>query len=123
LSLETHPDSTTELHLRVLHKIGFRRVSFGIQDFDLRVQKLINRRQSFEQIKGITALAKSRGYTSINYDLIYGLPVQTICSVKSTLEQTIALNPDRIAFYSYTHVPHLKPAQKSFEAVLTNEVT
>jgi oxygen-independent coproporphyrinogen-3 oxidase len=98
-------------------------VSFGIHNFDLSVQKLINRRQSFEQIKGITALAKSRGYTSINYDLIYRLPGQTICPVKSTLEQTIALNSDRIAFYSDTHVPHFKLAQKSFEPVLPIEVT
>jgi len=122
LSFEAHPDSTSELHLRLLYKIGFRRVSFGIQDFNERVQKLINRKQSIQQIKEITALARKIGYTSINYDLIYGLPGQTICSVKSTLEQTIALKPDRIAYYSYAHVPHLKPAQKSFEKQLPIDV-
>jgi len=117
-SFEGHPGNTTAQHLQVLYDLGFRRVSFGIQDFDLEVQKLINRMQSFEQVKAITEKARDIGYESVNYDMVYGLPGQTVESVKKTLEQIISLRPERIAYYSYAHVPKLKPAQKSFESDL-----
>jgi len=117
-SFEGHPANTTSHHLRVLRSLGFNRVSFGIQDFDLDVQKLINRMQSFEQVKAVTEKARELGYESVNYDMVYGLPGQTVESVKETLQKVLALRPERIAYYSYAHVPKLKPAQKSFEAYL-----
>ncbi|MEP0984290.1 oxygen-independent coproporphyrinogen III oxidase [Ekhidna sp.] len=118
MSFEGHPANTTVEHLQTLYDIGFNRVSFGIQDFDLNVQKLINRMQSFEQVKFITERAREIGYTSVNYDVVYGLPGQTQESVQNTLNQIIALKPERIAYYSYAHVPALRPAQKSYEAYL-----
>lgn len=113
-SFEGHPNNTTELHLKTLYDLGFRRVSFGIQDFDPKVQEIINRIQSFEQVKIVTQWAREIGYHSINFDLIYGLPLQNYEGLRKTLEQVEKLMPDRIAFYSYAHVPWLKPGQRRF---------
>lgn len=113
-SFEAHPGNTNEQHLKALYQLGFRRVSFGIQDFDEKVQDAIHRFQSFEQVKSIVELARKVGYTSINFDLVYGLPFQTLSSVTNTIQQSIALKPERIAFYSYAHVPWLKPGQRKF---------
>ena len=118
LSLEAHPNSTSEQHLRVLYELGFRRLSLGIQDFDPEVQQTINRQQTYTQVEKVVALARTIGFTSVNFDLIYGLPKQTIQSVQDTIDQTLRLQPDRIAFYSYAHVPWMKPAQRSLEAYL-----
>lgn len=115
---EGHPNNTTEEHLKTLAALGFTRMSLGIQDFDPEVQKIINRKQSFSQVKEVTALARTYGFTSVNYDLIYGLPKQTISGIAQTIAQTIALKPDRIAFYGYAHVPWVKAAQKSYEQYL-----
>jgi len=113
-SFEGHPNNTTEGHLRSLYSLGFRRVSFGIQDFDPKVQEVIHRKQSFGQVEYVTDLARLIGYTSINFDLIYGLPLQTKESVVDTVEKVKRLRPDRIAFYSYAHVPWIKPGQRNF---------
>jgi oxygen-independent coproporphyrinogen III oxidase len=113
-SFEAHPNNTTEDHLRTLYDLGFRRLSLGIQDFDLKVQRIINRIQSFEQVKTVTELAREIGYTSVNFDLIYGLPLQTYEGLGDTIFQVEKLMPDRIAFYSYAHVPWIKPGQRSF---------
>ncbi|SDL64318.1 oxygen-independent coproporphyrinogen-3 oxidase [Daejeonella rubra] len=113
-SFEAHPNNTTEAHLRTLYDLGFRRLSLGIQDFDPKVQKIINRMQSFEQVEKVTAQAREIGYTSINFDLIYGLPLQTYEGLGDTVLQVEKLMPDRIAFYSYAHVPWIKPGQRSF---------
>jgi oxygen-independent coproporphyrinogen-3 oxidase len=113
-SFEAHPNNTTEEHLRVFYGFGFRRVSLGIQDFDLKVQEIVNRKQSYEQVEKLTLLARKIGYTSINYDLIYGLPLQTVKGISETIYKVIALKPDRIAFYSYAHVPWLKSSQRRF---------
>ncbi len=113
-SFEAHPDNTTEQHLKTLYNLGFRRVSFGIQDFDPRVQYIINRKQSFEQVQHIVELARETGYTSVNFDLIYGLPLQTPKSMVNTINNVRQLKPDRIAFYSYAHVPWIKPGQRKF---------
>lgn len=118
MSFEGHPGNTTPDHLKTLHAMGFDRVSFGIQDFDLNVQRLINRMQSLEQVTFITAKAREIGYNSVNYDMVYGLPGQTMESVQETLEQIIELRPERIAYYSYAHVPAMRPAQKSYESLL-----
>lgn len=111
---EGHPNSTTLAHLQTLYRLGFRRVSFGIQDFDPKVQDVINRRQTFEKVKEVTEASRSVGYTSVNYDIVYGLPLQTLASVKGTIEKIKLLRPDRIAFYSYAHVPWIKPGQRKF---------
>lgn len=113
-SFEGHPANTTVAHLQTLYNCGFRRVSLGIQDFDEKVQKIINRQQSVEQVKQVTEDARSIGYSSVNYDLIYGLPLQTLSSISNTINEVVSLSPDRIAFYSYAHVPWLKPGQRSF---------
>lgn len=113
-SFEAHPNNTHLCHLKTMFDLGFNRLSLGIQDFNEEVQDAINRKQSFEQVKNITQLAREVGYTSVNFDLIYGLPFQTIDSVKDTVEKTIQLKPDRIAFYSYAHVPWMKPGQRKY---------
>ncbi|MEO6902426.1 MAG: oxygen-independent coproporphyrinogen III oxidase [Bacteroidia bacterium] len=114
LSFEGHPNNTTVDHLQKLYDLGFRRVSFGIQDFDTKVQHIINRIQSYESVRIVTENARKIGYTSINYDLIYGLPLQTEQSMNETIAKVIKLHPDRIAFYSYAHVPWVKPGQRKF---------
>ena len=113
-SFEAHPANTTKKHLQTLFDLGFRRLSLGIQDFDPLVQEIINRKQSVEQVESVTRDAREIGYTSINYDLIYGLPLQKLASIKNTIAQVVRLKPDRIAFYSYAHVPWIKPGQRKF---------
>ncbi len=107
-SFEGHPNNTTKKHLQSLYDLGFSRVSFGVQDYDEKVQKAINRIQSFENVKNVTEWAREIGYTSISHDLIFGLPFQTISNIIDTIKKTIALKPDRISFYSYAHVPWIK---------------
>ena len=114
-SFEGHPNNTTEEHLRELRKKGFNRVSFGIQDFDPVVQRTINRMQSFVQVRKVTQEARALGYRSINYDLIYGLPKQTMEGMLDTFDKVLVLNPDRIAFYSYAHVPWKSPSQRGYD--------
>ncbi len=89
-------------------------MSLGIQDFDLRVQEIVNRIQPFEKVKEVIDWARNIGYSSINFDLIYGLPLQKKQSVMDTIEKVNQLKPDRIAFYSYAHVPWVKPGQRKF---------
>lgn len=113
-SFEGHPGNTTPQHLQTLFDLGFRRVSFGIQDFDPLVQEVINRYQSYEQVEAIVKQARQIGYTSVNFDLVYGLPMQQQDTISDTVNKVILLRPDRIAFYSYAHVPWLKPGQRKF---------
>jgi oxygen-independent coproporphyrinogen III oxidase len=120
-SFEGHPNNTTRGHLQTLFDLGFRRVSYGIQDFNLSVQKAIHRIQPFERVKEATDVAREIGYESVNFDLIYGLPHQTIETISETFEKVAELKPDRIAFYSYAHLPVAFPAQKSFEQYLPKE--
>ncbi len=115
MSFEAHPANTSYEHLETLYRLGFKRLSLGIQDFDPHVQTLINRHQTVEQVEKVVLLARSIGYESINFDLIYGLPDQTIDSVKNTVYEVIRLKPERIAFYSYAHVPWLKPGQRKYD--------
>ena len=107
-SFEGHPNNTTKEHLQVLFDLGFRRNSFGVQDYDPVVQKVINRMQSFENVKQVTEWSREIGYTSISHDLIFGLPKQSLDSVIDTIKKTKELKPDRIAYYSYAHVPWIK---------------
>ena len=123
--LEAHPNSTTKEHLKTLYELEFRRCSFGVQDYDPLVQKSINRIQSFEQVRRVTEWARETGYSSISHDLVFGLPHQTLENVVDTINKTNELMPDRLAFYSYAHVPWIKgTGQRGFsEADLpANEV-
>lgn len=113
-SIESDPRVTEKNHLEVLHRLGFRRLSLGVQDFDMRVQVAVNRVQSEEQVRQVTETARAIGFESINYDLIYGLPFQTLKSIAYTINAVNQLRPDRIAFYSYAHVPWVKPGQRHF---------
>jgi oxygen-independent coproporphyrinogen-3 oxidase len=113
-SFEADPRVTSNHQLSTLHALGFKRMSLGIQDFDPKVQEIVNRVQSVEQVESLTNAARNIGYTSINYDLIYGLPLQTAESVRRTIEEIRRLRPDRIAFYGYAHIPWIKPGQRKY---------
>lgn len=107
-SFEGHPNNTTKEHLQALYDLGFRRVSYGVQDYNMAVQIAIHRIQPFENVKKVTEWAREIGYTSVGHDIIFGLPYQTLEHVKYTIQKTKELLPDRIAFYSYAHVPWIK---------------
>ncbi|HET9057757.1 MAG TPA: oxygen-independent coproporphyrinogen III oxidase [Chitinophagaceae bacterium] len=114
-SLEGHPNNTTQEHLQALYNLGFRRVSFGVQDNNPQVQRIINRIQPIENVKMATEIARQIGYQSVNFDLIYGLPLQNMESMRNTILQSIEMKPDRIAFYSYAHVPWSSRGQRLFD--------
>lgn len=107
-SFEGHPNNTTKEHLQALYNVGFRRVSYGVQDYNEKVQQAINRLQPFENVKKVTEWAREIGYTSVGHDIIFGLPHQTMSHVVETITKTNSLLPDRLAFYSYAHVPWIK---------------
>jgi len=107
-SFEGHPNNTSKEHLQKLYDLGFRRVSFGVQDYSDKVQKAIHRNQPFINVAKVTLWAREIGFTSIGHDLIFGLPFQEIKDVVDTIEKTKSLQPDRLAFYSYAHVPWIK---------------
>ncbi len=114
-SIEGHPNNTTKNHLKTLHDLGFRRISYGVQDHDPDVQRVINRIQPVENVRRATEEAREVGFKSVNFDLIYGLPRQSLLSIEKTIQQTIGLKPDRIAFYSYAHVPWASRGQRLFD--------
>lgn len=107
-SFEGHPNNTSKKHLQTLYDLGFRRVSFGVQDYSIEVQEAIHRVQPFHNVAKVTFWAKEIGYTSIGHDLIFGLPFQSLEAIKDTIDKTKSLQPDRLAFYSYAHVPWIK---------------
>ncbi|PWA06114.1 oxygen-independent coproporphyrinogen III oxidase [Flavobacterium psychrotolerans] len=107
-SFEGHPNNTSREHLQKLYDLGFRRVSFGVQDYSEKVQKAIHRIQPFHNVAKVTFWAREIGYTSIGHDIIFGLPFQELDDVIDTIEKTKSLQPDRLAFYSYAHVPWIK---------------
>lgn len=107
-SFEGHPNNTSKEHLQTLFDLGFRRVSFGVQDYSGKVQQAIHRMQPFENVQRVTEWARAIGYTSISHDLVFGLPFQTLEDVLFTINKTTTLAPDRLAFYSYAHVPWIK---------------
>lgn len=114
-SIEVDPRRTKREHLEALRKMGFNRISLGVQDFTPEVQRLVNRIQPFEITKSISDQAREIGFTSVNFDLIYGLAQQTPHSIRQSIEKTIELKPDRIALYSFALVPWIKPAQRLFK--------
>ena len=113
-SIEVDPRVTTGEQLEVLARHGFRRISLGVQDFDPRVQAIVNRVQSEQQVREVTQAARALGYDSVNFDLIYGLPLQTLAGVDATMDAVCRMRPDRIALYGYAHVPWIKPGQRRF---------
>lgn len=112
---EGHPNNTTLQHLQTLYNLGFTRVSYGVQDNDPVVQRAINRIQPFANVQRATQQAREVGFTSVNFDLIYGLPFQRNDGMAKTMQEVISLKPDRIAFYSYAHVPWKQKAQRLFD--------
>ena len=118
IGVEVDPRVTSREHLETLRRLGFNRLSMGIQDFHEPVQRAINRVQPYEITRDLIQAARALGFDSINVDLIYGLPYQTAETFAHTVDQIIGLAPDRIALFSYAHVPWLKKQQGSFAAHL-----
>lgn len=114
-AVEVDPRRCSFEQLKVLRDLGFNRISLGVQDFDIEVQKNVNRIQPFEVVQNCVLMARELGYKSINFDLIYGLPGQTSDSIKETAKKTMELKPDRIALYSLAVVPWMRPAQNRFQ--------
>lgn len=115
-SFEGHPNNTTREHLQTLYDLGFTRCSFGVQDYDHQVQKAINRVQPFENVERVTNWAREIGYKSVSHDLVFGLPFHTWEKQEYTIRKTLELKPDRLAFYSYAHVPWIKGVgQRGFD--------
>jgi oxygen-independent coproporphyrinogen-3 oxidase len=114
-SFEAHPSSTTREHLEVLYTMGFRRISIGVQDVDEAILHAINRYQTVGQVSFVTETAREMGYNSVNFDLIFGLPFQKQEHIAKTMMVVESLLPDRIAFYSYAHVPWLKNGQRAYD--------
>jgi len=118
IGIEVDPRVTTREHLEMLRRAGFNRLSMGIQDFHEPVQLAIHRVQPYDITRDLIKTARELGFDSINVDLIYGLPYQTAETFAQTVDKTIGLAPDRIALFSYAHVPWLKKQQGSFAAHL-----
>lgn len=115
ISIEIDPRSCSESKLRHLRALGFNRVSYGVQDFDQQVQIAINRVQDAELIRNHVQTSRELGFDSVNLDLIYGLPYQQIKSFSASLDQVIALSPDRISLFSYAHLPSRFPGQRKIK--------
>jgi len=118
-SIEIDPRKVTAETVRLLAELGFNRMSLGVQDFDPAVQQAVNRIQSEDETRAVLDAARAHGFRSLNVDLIYGLPHQRVTSFAVTLDKIVAMAPDRVALYSYAHVPHLfKPQRRIVEAEL-----
>jgi len=115
VSIEIDPRVTSDEQLGVLREIGFNRASLGVQDFNPEVQKAVNRIQSAEMTHRMLETCHRLGFSGVNFDLMYGLPLQTLESFKATIEQVTRIRPDRIALYNYAHLPSLRPHQKILE--------
>jgi len=114
-SFEGHPNNTTHEHLQTLFELGFNRVSYGMQDSNPEVQNVINRQQPLENVVRVVSWARQIGYDSVNLDLVYGLPLQNLERIEKTIQDALSIKPDRIAFYSYAHVPWTSKAQRLFD--------
>ena len=115
-SIEIDPRSTNSITIKHLRSLGFNRLSVGVQDFDAEVQRAVNRIQSVDLTQSVIQSARRWEFKSINIDLIYGLPLQTVSRFAETLDTLINLNPDRIALYNYAHLPHRFPPQRRIDA-------
>jgi oxygen-independent coproporphyrinogen-3 oxidase len=115
VSCEIDPRFLTKAQMDVLKEGGFNRISFGVQDFDKRVQEAVHRIQSFEETKNAVELAREAGMSSVNVDLIYGLPYQSFETFKNTLHLARELDPDRLAVFNYAHVPWMKKTMRKID--------
>lgn len=115
IAIEMHPRTSTYAFNQALHALGFNRISLGVQDFDGRVQRLINRDQSYEQTNAMVGELRELGFRFFNFDLVYGLPGQSDQGWEKTLDLVVGLNPARLAVYSYAHVPWVRPVQRTFK--------
>ena len=111
-SIEIDPRKVGDETIALLGKLGFNRISLGVQDFDPEVQKAVNRIQSEEETLRVIRAARGNGFKSVSLDLIYGLPRQTLASIRTTLEKVIAADPDRLSIYNYAHMPTLFMPQR-----------
>jgi len=116
VAIEIDPRVTTFEHLAVLRDIGFNRLSLGIQDFTPAVQEAVNRVQPFEATRDLIVEARRLGFGSVNVDLIYGLPKQTPEDYARAIGQVLEIRPERVAVYSYAHMPWIKPHQRRIDA-------
>ncbi len=114
MAIEADPRNTTREQLLVLRRHGFTRLSLGVQDFDPRVQEIVNRVQGVDLVQRVVDWARELGFNSISFDLIHGLPLQTVESLRHTLDTTEALRPERISFLPYAHVPWIKSSQRQY---------
>lgn len=121
VGVEVDPRVTTTAHLTALRNAGFNRLSMGVQDFDPAVQKAVDRIQTYEGTRALVESARELGFDSVNMDLIFGLPLQTPESFRTTIERILEIGPDRLAVYSYANVPWMKKHQKLLEARLPSE--
>lgn len=115
VSLEVHPAVTSDAQLERLAKLGFNRISMGVQDFDPVVQRAVNRIQPYEATHDLVSKSRELGFQSVNLDLMYGLPFQTLVGFEITLAKVMKIRPDRIALFNYAHLPALFPHQKGFK--------
>ena len=115
VALESDPRTLTRERARVLSGLGFNRISFGVQDFATPVQMKINRLQTYGLVASATEFLRAAGFKAVNFDLMYGLPAQTVESVARTARQAAELQPDRIAVFGYAHVPWFKKHQKMID--------
>jgi oxygen-independent coproporphyrinogen-3 oxidase len=115
-SIEIDPRNIDDFGLRLLAGLGFNRISLGVQDFDDAVQRAVNRVQPLETVARVYDAARAIGFQSINFDLIYGLPLQTAAGFATTLDHVIQMRPDRLAVYGYAHMPHLFKAQRQLRS-------
>lgn len=115
VAIEVDPVVTSREQLALLRGMGFNRISMGVQDFTPEVQRAVNRLQTVEETEALVQYARKLGYRGINFDLIYGLPHQSLETFAKTIEEVIRISPDRVAIFSYAHVPHLRPHQKKID--------
>jgi oxygen-independent coproporphyrinogen-3 oxidase len=115
-SIEIDPRRVSEADIELLAKLGFNRISLGVQDFNLEVQQAVHRVQTVQETKDVIDWARKHGFNSVSVDLIYGLPKQTPVTFKDTVDAVIAMNPDRLSVYSYAHLPTIfKPQRRIAE--------
>lgn len=114
-SIEIDPRKVSRETVLKLGRLGFNRMSVGIQDFDPKVQAAVNRIQSYEETKEVIDAAREAGFKSVSVDLIYGLPYQTSESIKTTIDTVLSLDPDRLALYHYAHLPHVFKPQRRID--------
>lgn len=113
-AIEADPRNTTREQLALLRRHGFHRIELGVQDFDARVLEIVNRPQTGEDVRAAAEQARGLGFTSVGFDMIHGLPLQTVESLRHSFDILLRLKPDHVSFYPYAHVPWIKPSQRLY---------